>query len=338
MIDRTPRVYDVDWFNDLIAFKRLDLEPPYQRYSVWGRGYREYFIDTVLKNFPCPSIFLHKEETAEGPLYHVVDGKQRLLAIFDFQANEFPLARDRDEHSGKYFEDLPPQVRTQFGNYEIPVEILTTDSVGDLREAFDRLNRNVRRLNRQELRHARHDGPFIALMETLARERFWTTSGIGTPARVRNMRDVEFVSEIFLLTACGVQDGHPDVLDRAYAMYDDEESFQDVENHRATYEECRGVMERLGSPFLRSSRFNNLHDFYSLWAAFLHHVDVADHIDHDATRIQLQEFSERVTFPERILPNDEDGLRYSDAVRQGANKGTNRRVRAEILERLIRVR
>jgi hypothetical protein len=338
MIDRFPKVEDIDWFNDLLEFKKLDLDPPYQRYAVWSRGYKQYFIDTILNNFPCPAIFLHKESTDVGSMYHVVDGKQRLLAIFDFQSNEFSLAKDHDRFPGKYFDELPSDVQTGFGSYHIPVEVLTTKSLTDLREAFDRLNRNVRQLNKQELRHARHNGPFIKLVETLAKERFWKDIGLSTRARIRNMRDVEFVSEIFLLTVYGVLDGSYRILDGYYAKYDDEEKFQDIEEYRGTYEECQETMKRLGVSFLRSTRFNNLHDFYSLWAALLEYIKAADDIDYEATRAELAAFTERVTDPDNIAPDDEVALKYSDAVRQGANKRANRQIRADILKDLIKTK
>lgn len=338
MIDRRPRVEDIGWFNDLLAFRRLDLDPPYQRYSVWSRSYKQYFMDTILNNFPSPAVFLHLEDSEGENVFHVVDGKQRLIAIFGFQDNEFPLSKDHSRYPGRYFDDLPLEVQAAFRRYEVPVEILITTSESDLREAFDRLNRNVRKLNSQELRHARHDGPLMNLVEKLAKERFWKEVGLATPARMRTMRDVEFVSEIFVLTAAGVQDGASRVLDEYYARYDDEEEFQEIEECQADYEACKRMMERLGTPFLRSTRFNNLHDFYSLWAALLDHIDGVDRIDYDATRSELESFSERVTDPNAIAPEDSEALKYSDAVRQGANKRTNRQERADILKGLIKTR
>jgi len=340
MTNRNPITTDIDWFNDLLEFRRLDLEPPYQRYSVWSLGYKQYFIDTILGDFPCPSIFLHKENIGTEHIYHVVDGKQRLLAIFGFQNNEFHLAQDHDEFPGKYWDDLPPEAQTRFGNYKISVEILTTSNRSYLKDVFDRLNRNVRRLNKQELRHARHEGPFITLVETLAKESFWTDIGISTPARIRNMRDVEFISEIFLLTVHGILDGSPRVLDDYYAEYDDAENFQDIEKCQGIYEECQEIMKRLGVSFLRSTRFNNLHDFYSLWAALLEYAkdENADDINYEATRTELTTFTARVTDPDNIAPDDEVALKYSDAVRQGANKRTNRQIRANVLKGLIKTK
>lgn len=336
MIDRQTSVRDIDWFNDLVAFERLDLSPPYQRYSVWSLGYKQYFIDTILSNFPCPSIFLHKDVVdGTGPIYRVVDGKQRLLSIFEFQAGRFRLSSDAGEFADFYWSDLSQEMRLQFGNYSIPVEILTTNSLQDLREAFDRLNRNVRGLNKQELRHARWDGPFIGLMESLARESFWKKAGVSTPARMRSMRDVEYVSEIFLLTAHGVQDGNYRVLDDYYAKYDDPSEYQEIETCRSRYDRCRDTLKGLGTDFLKATRFRNLHDLYSLWGALLGILPKA-HINYEATRNELSEFHKRVADPDRIASDDQAARRYSDAVRQGQNKLGNRRIRADILTELIR--
>jgi len=153
---RSSRVQDIDWFNDLMAFRRLNLDPPYQILFTCSKNYKNYFIYTSLNNFPSPAIFLHKEKDSLDYTYHVVDGKQRLTAIFEFQKNNFPLAKEHDLFPGHYFDELPSEYQRQLGNYQIEVEILTTPDPQQLRQVFDRLNRNVRKLNAQELRHAMH--------------------------------------------------------------------------------------------------------------------------------------------------------------------------------------
>ncbi len=337
MIERKPSVQDIDWFNDLLAFQRINLDPLYQRYSVWSKSYKQYFIDTIINNYPSPAIFLQKETISPiDHIYNVVDGKQRLTTIFEFQKNEFSLPKDHDLFPGRYFDELPPNIQTSFRNYQIPIETLSTQNTGYLREVFDRLNRNVRKLNKQELRYARHDGPFIKMIETLAKDPFWFDIDISTPSRLRSMRDVEFVSEIFILSAHGIQDSSYKILDNYYAIYDDEETFEKVKKHRGTYEGCITIMKRLKASFLSQTRFNNLNDFYSLWATMLDYADRPDAINYEETRTQLQEFSERVTSPEDIPLGDKLALRYSDAVRQGTNKLGNRRIRSEILKNFIK--
>ena len=81
-MSRTQTTQDVSWFLDLKGRDQLNLDPPYQRRSVWSPRDKRYFIDTILNDYPAPPIFLHKtiDETGHST-YHVVDGKQRLQTI-----------------------------------------------------------------------------------------------------------------------------------------------------------------------------------------------------------------------------------------------------------------
>ncbi|MEW6586588.1 MAG: DUF262 domain-containing protein, partial [Nitrospirota bacterium] len=85
----------IRWFIDLYDYGQLDLDPPYQRRSVWTLNDRRFFLDTVFKNFPCPAIFLYQktDRTLDKMIYHVVDGKQRLETLISFRSNK--LAFDK---------------------------------------------------------------------------------------------------------------------------------------------------------------------------------------------------------------------------------------------------
>src|SRR5437867_3424020 len=86
---------DITWLLDLAKNDQLDLEPPYQRRSVWTRKDKQFFLDTIFRNYPSPAIFLHKSMTSEGKaVYHVVDGKQRLQTILDFVAGKVRIGDD----------------------------------------------------------------------------------------------------------------------------------------------------------------------------------------------------------------------------------------------------
>ena len=85
---RNPNQQDLSWFIDMRTQGRLELDPPYQRKSVWTYKDKQFFLDTILNNYPCPAVYLQKENTDRGPLYNVVDGKQRLSTMtvrFDYQ-------------------------------------------------------------------------------------------------------------------------------------------------------------------------------------------------------------------------------------------------------------
>lgn len=117
---------------------RLTLSPYFQRNLVWRDSHRRDFIDTILKGYPFPQIFL-----ARGPInvdtmdssQAVVDGQQRLNAIKDFINGNLDV-------NGKTFKDLPKEQRAEFLKYEVAVIDFDLD-VGDarLKDVFHRLNR-----------------------------------------------------------------------------------------------------------------------------------------------------------------------------------------------------
>ncbi|HEX4435581.1 MAG TPA: DUF262 domain-containing protein [Solirubrobacteraceae bacterium] len=326
MLTRRSATQTIAWFVDLAHSSQLDLEPPYQRKSVWNLEYQQYFIDSILKNFPSPAVFLDVTITAAGrSIYHVVDGKQRLTSILDFVQDRFQtLAEGAAGRSAVYYSDLDSDTKRAFLSYIVPVEMIEGSDESELEQAFDRLNRNVAKLNAQELRHARYSGEFIRLMETLAEDPYWTDLGIATPARIRRMGDIEYVSELFILTMHGIHEGKEE-LDEYYAKYDDE--IPDVDENRRRYEKVKSEIGRLW-PHFTSDRFRNLADFYSLWTAVLDVSDADVVIDVEESAKRLSDFADSV----REGANGE-AQEYLVAVTQGSNKAPNRRLRANLLRK-----
>ncbi len=94
-MNRRSTTQDITWLLDLNRNGQLDLDPPYQRKSVWTGKDRQFFLDTIFRDYPSPAIFLHKTMEANGSsTYHVVDGKQRLETILRFINNKIRIAKD----------------------------------------------------------------------------------------------------------------------------------------------------------------------------------------------------------------------------------------------------
>src|SRR6266496_4239478 len=107
--ERRQTAQTIAWFWDLYKRGLLDLDPPYQRRSVWNQSYKEYFIETILLRYPAPAVFLYEDMEATGvATYSVVDGKQRLTTVFEFAKDEFPLGEKPaiERYDGKYFSQL----------------------------------------------------------------------------------------------------------------------------------------------------------------------------------------------------------------------------------------
>ena len=74
---------------------RINLDPPYQRLSVWDDEKKARFIDSIINEMDTPKIYFHdvrgRSNTDEPFRFSVIDGKQRILALFEFIENRLRL-------------------------------------------------------------------------------------------------------------------------------------------------------------------------------------------------------------------------------------------------------
>lgn len=246
---RTPTMQDITWFIERDDAKKLDLNPSYQRRSVWTRKDRIFFLDTIFNGYPCPAVYLHKTLDEIGKAtYHVVDGKQRLETILKFVKNKIRLPKDFDNKNidlvGKVWKDIPIEYKIRFWSYIIPVDQFDLIEEINIDEMFDRLNRNSRKLEPQELRHAKYDGWFANLSEKLSSDYgILKDLKIVTTARARRMKDTQFVSELLMLIIKNDINGFSqDVIDNYYAYYDDIELIEE-DSEREEFDELRKDIE-----------------------------------------------------------------------------------------------
>lgn len=329
---RTPSPQTASWFLDINAAGQLDLDPPYQRRSVWNWEYRQFFIDSVIRNYPTQSIFLDVTIDPDAPTrYRVLDGKQRLTSLILFTKDEFATPESLADLGleDSYYSDLPREIRARILRYIFTVESVANVTSAELNQAFDRLNRNVSRLNKQELRHAQYGGTFITKMERLADDPFWEEVGLVTPARRRRMLDVEYVSELYVLAAVGIQDGK-DYLDQIYSDFDEE--IRDERKADSRFRRTRTFIEAVSDRLpLGPTRFSNVADFYSLWAAVLGLLGTEFGREPDFAAQRLQAFADEVEEGETDRVR-----RYVLAARQGSNKSANRELRAGTLLEVLK--
>lgn len=137
--------------------KRIDTNPDFQRPPVWSRAQKQLLIDSILKGYDIPKFYWRK--TGSSPdRYDVVDGQQRLRAIFEYQAGRFALAKDCDPVDGMRvakikYDDLPDDLRLKFDTYALDVIVLIDVDEDKVREMFLRLQ-NGTTLKAQEKRNA----------------------------------------------------------------------------------------------------------------------------------------------------------------------------------------
>jgi hypothetical protein len=175
------------WFTqrDLIRF-----DPPYQRRGdIWNKNAQGYLIDSILNDFDIPKIYLADFSYVDSPLnetksqYAVIDGRQRLEAIFGFYDGNVTLNEDftsQDEPSvqlgGLGYKDLlhrAPKLASKFDNFNLSVMSVLTNDEALINELFVRLN-SSKPLTAPEFRNAMK-GVVPPLIRSLARHHFFRT-------------------------------------------------------------------------------------------------------------------------------------------------------------------
>ena len=122
-------------------YKRRDRYeiPDWQREEVWSQEKKQLLIDTILRGWRLPKFYFLKISSNPDE-FEVVDGQQRLMAIFEFLDNVLPLSRESSRiFKASYYEDLPEHISDRFDDYKIEYDEITDASEKDLKEFFQRL-------------------------------------------------------------------------------------------------------------------------------------------------------------------------------------------------------
>lgn len=259
-ISVTKTVYTV---TDFLGWQRqgiLNLRPYFQRGDVWTPKAKSYLIDTLIRGYPVPIIYLQNKQDRRTitNVRQVVDGQQRLRTILAFIEPEIlDNLTDRDRFSilkshnpnyaGMSFRDLPPKVQDTITDTELSCHVLpATLSDKHLLQLFARLNSTGEKLNDQELRNAEYHGEFKALAYEISYDQIdrWQEWGIFSPRYLAQMRDVELTSELMITTMVGVQAKSKLAIDNVYRRFEDQ------------FPEARAVYRRV------AEGFNFLEDVY----------------------------------------------------------------------------
>lgn len=164
-------------------------DPPYQRESsVWSLDKQQLFIDSLLNGYDVPKIYLH-DLRGQHPtqVYAVVDGRQRLTAIWRFLADELPLADDfrtepanrpelpastADPAAGQRFSAFDRRWKDVLRRTHLAVVLIQKATEEDIEDLFSRLN-NGEPLNAAEKRNAM-GGAIAELARDVVRHSFFT--------------------------------------------------------------------------------------------------------------------------------------------------------------------
>ncbi|MDX2305136.1 MAG: DUF262 domain-containing protein [Microscillaceae bacterium] len=208
-------VATTDWTIETIVGqikkKNIDLNPKFQRRDAWNNKTKSNFIESIFLGLPIPQIVLAEKKNKKGK-FIVIDGKQRLLTLRQFEAEKddpdfktFKLSglKQKEDFNGYNYKKLSDNPRYVedidfFDNQTIRTVIIRNWPDEDfLYLIFLRLNTGSVKLSPQELRQALHPGGFIDFADDFSQNSTCIKNTLKLNKPDKRMRDVELVIRFF---------------------------------------------------------------------------------------------------------------------------------------------
>lgn len=183
----TPRGMSVQEAYRYYCDDKFIVNRKYQRKLVWTLEEKQSLIDSMIKDYPVPLILLAEKINGKSANYEIIDGMQRLNAIFSFIENAYPIndtyfdineftrakqaaqaGRFSPVEPGEKF--LSPTLCANILDYQLAVTIFPIVDETQVTDVFGRINSGGRQLSWQEKRQAGIVNDFSTLIRRLASE------------------------------------------------------------------------------------------------------------------------------------------------------------------------
>ena len=124
-------------------YKRRDRYeiPEWQRGEVWNTERKQVLIDSIFCGWKLPKFYFVKYDEES---FEVVDGQQRLTAIYDFFSNELSLSESSEaDFGGPFYKDLKQTISDSFDDFEIEYDEIEDAAEEELKDFFQRLQQGL---------------------------------------------------------------------------------------------------------------------------------------------------------------------------------------------------
>ena len=168
---------------------RIQKDPVYQRNGdVWSLEKRQLLMDSILNDYDIPKIYFHALNQSNASNknrefdYAIIDGRQRLEALWGFMNDEWSLSADFEyladktvKAGGLRYSNLArnyPELKVFFDSFNLPITVVETDDIDLIEDMFSRLNEAVP-LNAAEKRNSL-GGQMASCIRDVAENEFFT--------------------------------------------------------------------------------------------------------------------------------------------------------------------
>ena len=322
--------YKDDWpVSRAYARKRvIDPNPQYQRVPTWDTSRKQWLIDSLIRDLDVPKFYLTKAKSPEYE-WEVVDGQQRLRAIWEFKDGEYKLSGDSDpvkKHvvADRYYDDLHYEVKEELDSYSLSIIILEEEDEQEIEEMFLRLQ-NGMSLNSAEKRNA-ISGNMRDFVHNVAKSHELFTKSVAF-ANKRYAHD-ESVSQMMLIE----MKGNPTIVthSKLKEMY---ETGRDFRNNSAVAKKLNRVLNFLANAFPEKSpelSKVNLISLYTVASGLLEKYAISRR--HTKFGEWFKKFEQRRReYDDEPLQDDEEMLDYKLAVLQRTGSVQAQEMRRGIL-------
>jgi hypothetical protein len=131
--------------------------PVSQRDWSWKPEKQALFIDSIMLNYPIPSIICNCDEHGR---YAIYDGRHRIETLWRFYNNE--VQWKDSQQNRRHFKDMTEVERERFLERKLCVMVVDRATITELGDIFERLNSGVG-LKAYDLFWNRRDTPLVAL-------------------------------------------------------------------------------------------------------------------------------------------------------------------------------
>ncbi|MBU1775863.1 MAG: DUF262 domain-containing protein, partial [Gammaproteobacteria bacterium] len=184
----TPRGMSVQEAYRMYRDNRLIVNRTYQRKLVWTLDEKQNLIDSLIRDYPIPLILLADASEDGVAYFEIMDGMQRLNAIFSFIDNDFPVdgqyfdvnefTRARQAADAGLFVPVskkenklfPADICANILDYQLAVTTFPVENRQQVTEIFGRINSGGRQLSAQEKRQAGMVDDFSMVVRRLSSE------------------------------------------------------------------------------------------------------------------------------------------------------------------------
>jgi hypothetical protein len=314
---------------NMVREGKLVPRPQFQRRLVWKYQDKNHFLDSVIRGYPFPEIYLADGdvdlETGAGTQL-LVDGLQRVSTLVQY----FNGDSDLKLTSILPYRDLQDDQKTSFLQYDVAVRDLGSVTTNEIVEVFKRINSTSYSLSDIEISNAVYRGELKDFADKLSTNDFFGVNNVFNHKDYRRMGDLRFAL-LLVVTIMGGYSNRDDVFENFLDRYNDEFMIKnDIGVHfQAVFDfitECS---------FILRSRVWRKADLFTLIIEVFNAL-IVDHID-----LQPSEVVNKMTnFFNAIDENFIDGYGlpaiYYKAALQASNDRLNRVRRGHIVAGLLR--